>query len=222
MLYSSQMVLFLCQCRIGAKKSNHFVSSLLFLQIDKKNTFFLDLKVESFGKICVSFLLFLQIDLATSYVKRLLSQDKLTNLASLCTFPHCVIFFLQNLSSLNTFYTKLPQLVWSEEMLGLKDEHRFSVQKTLTRWTISDGVCCWENFCHTSSVEVELLPQEHLSKYVRGASSKPLRKLLTAWNPSDRERTQIHLQNVQELMKMQNYVTWSIITIFVDQSFSNN
>ena len=57
-----------------------------------KNTFFLDLKVESFGKICVSFL-FLQIDLATSYVKRLLSQDKLTNLASLCTFPQSVIFF---------------------------------------------------------------------------------------------------------------------------------
>ena len=163
------MVLFLCKCRIGAKKSNHFVSSLLFLQIDKKNTFFLDLEVESFVKICVSFLLFLQIDLATSYVKRLLSQDKLTNLASLCTFPQSVIFFLQNLSSLNTFYTKLPLLVWSEEMLGLKDEHRASVQKTLTRWTISDGVCCWDKFCHTSSVEVELLPQEHLSKYVRGA-----------------------------------------------------
>ena len=59
----------------------------------KKIPFFLDLKVESFGKICVSFLLFLQIDLATSYVKRLLSQDKLTNLASLCTFPQSVIFF---------------------------------------------------------------------------------------------------------------------------------
>ena len=74
--------------------------------------FFLDLKVESFGKICVSFLLFLQIDLATSYVKRLLSQDKLTNLASLCTFPHCVIFFLQNLSSLNTITPNC--LYWSE------------------------------------------------------------------------------------------------------------
>ena len=105
----------------------------LFLQIDKKNTFFQDLKVESFGKICVSFLLFLQIDLATSYVKRLLSQDKLTNLASLCTFPQFFIFFLQNLSSLNTFYTKLPLLVCSKEILGLKDEHRVSVQKAVTR-----------------------------------------------------------------------------------------
>ena len=98
-----------------------------------KIPFFLDLKVESFGKICVSFLLFLQIDLATSYVKRLLSQDKLTNLASLCTFPQSVIFFLQNLSSLNTFYTKLPLLVCSKEMLGLKDEHRVSVQEAVTR-----------------------------------------------------------------------------------------
>ena len=131
-------------------------------------------------------------------------------------------FFLQNLSSLNSFYTKLPLLVCSEEKLGLKDEHRVSVQKILTRWTISDGVCCWEKFCHTSSVEVELLPQEHLSKICAKCTSKPLQKFLTAWNPSDRERTQIHLHNVQELMKMQNYVSWSIITIFVDQSFSNN
>ena len=65
-----------------------------------------------------------------------------------------------------------------------------------------------QNFCHKS-----------ISQICARCSSKPLRKLLTAWNPSDRERTQIHLQNVQELMKVQNYVTWSIITIFIEKKF---
>ena len=65
-----------------------------------------------------------------------------------------------------------------------------------------------QNFCHKS-----------ISQICARCSSKPLRKLLTAWNPSDRERTQIHLQNVQGLMKVQNYVTWSIITIFIEKKF---
>ena len=65
-----------------------------------------------------------------------------------------------------------------------------------------------QNFCHKS-----------ISQICARCSSKPLWKLLTAWNLSDRERTQIHLQNVQGLMKVQNYVTWSIITIFIEKKF---